>query len=114
MHINITARDYIYLPIIIVILGAFTFSTCHYNKENREHKRDIKALEKINARNAVSIDSLKASVAERDKTDSVLVSQIKDLYITTTNENATEILTMPADSFLIKFSRYISAGAAIN
>lgn len=108
-------RDYIYIVLIVILTGAGLFGSLHYNRENRQYKRHIKQLEKINARNAVSIDSLKASVLVRDKEDSLLVNQIKDLYITTTNAKPGTIINMPADSFLVLFTEYInSAGTAID
>lgn len=106
---KITKRELVLIIGLLLAIGAGLFGSLHYNRENRVYKRHIKELEKTNARNAVSIDSLKASVIERDKTDSILVEQIKELYITTTNESSNEILRMDADTFLIKFSAYIDS-----
>lgn len=108
-----TTRDYIYLVIISILLGAGIFGGVNYTRENRKHKRHIKELEVINARNAASIDSLKANVAEYEKQDSILLSQIKTLYITTTDVKPDSIHAMQPDSFLLFITDYINRAGAI-
>lgn len=105
-------RDYFYIGAILLLIGAGLFGSIH---SNRKYKQGIKALEKENHRKQLSIDSLKASVTQRDIQDSIFKAQVNQLDITTTNANHRTIINMPVDSFMLLFSAYIdSAGKAVN
>lgn len=60
-------RDYIYIAIILLALGAGAFGAVKYGKENRQLKRQNKDLEKINVSLGVKVDSLTGEITERNE-----------------------------------------------
>lgn len=113
-------RDYIYIAIILLALGAGVFGTIKYGKENRKLRREMKQSEQREKRAMASFDSLMTSVSQRDKEDSVraikdsvLSARLTDYSkrIATLNETR-NIHTLPANEFLSLFSGYIDSAAA--
>lgn len=59
-------RDYIYIVLIVILTGAGLFGSLHYNRENRQHKRNIKEHESTIQILEDSIANRNKAIAERD------------------------------------------------
>lgn len=111
-------RDYVYIALLLITIGAGLFGSLNDNKENRELKREKKASELLVQDYEKTIKQLMDHIEETERIDSIeaikdsaMIQRIKSLDITTVNANHRTIINMPSDSFMLLLSGFIdSAG----